>query len=190
MASKRQIVTYWASDDGYKKLMSFKFPDMYVVDENIQENSGRKSMKHFRCFCCSVSSSAGSGIEIAHIVPKSIGGSNDVDNLFLLCRDCHRESPDCSDDRFFFKWVSENASGFEVDVALSKVEKISKGVSDAGGGIDHLRGKDLLSLMSKAFESIQTHGGRISDSTYYAVGYKMVEIYKEQSVSLVAGEGA
>ena len=31
------------------------------------------------------------GVEIDHIVPVALGGSNDITNLQLLCRACHAE---------------------------------------------------------------------------------------------------
>ena len=31
-----------------------------------------------------------SGLEVDHRIPLSEGGSNDLDNLWLLCRDCHK----------------------------------------------------------------------------------------------------
>lgn len=40
-----------------------------------------------------------------HIVPCSLGGGKSRDNLFLLCSDCHRESPDTIFPQAFFRWV-------------------------------------------------------------------------------------
>ncbi|AGL02277.1 HNH endonuclease [Desulfoscipio gibsoniae] len=41
-----------------------------------------------------------------HIIPKSLGGSDDVDNLFLMCRECHDRSPNTISREIFFEWVS------------------------------------------------------------------------------------
>ena len=43
--------------------------------------------------------------ERAHIVPKSLGGPDSADNLFVLCRCCHAESPDTRFKAEFFRWV-------------------------------------------------------------------------------------
>lgn len=40
-------------------------------------------------FFCSVCSSHGSDLQIDHVIPVSKGGTNDLGNLQLLCRDCN-----------------------------------------------------------------------------------------------------
>jgi len=40
-----------------------------------------------------------------HIIPKALGGSNEPDNLFLMCESCHHESPDTPSSEGFFAWV-------------------------------------------------------------------------------------
>ena len=40
-----------------------------------------------------------------HITPASLGGSDNADNLFLMCRDCHFASPDTLNREAFFRWV-------------------------------------------------------------------------------------
>lgn len=44
-------------------------------------------------------------VERAHVVPKSLGGSNDVRNFALLCPRHHREAPDVADAEAFWSWV-------------------------------------------------------------------------------------
>jgi 5-methylcytosine-specific restriction endonuclease McrA len=43
-----------------------------------------------RCVLCGRSSGEVS-LEVAHIIPFSQGGNNDLDNLQTLCQDCHRD---------------------------------------------------------------------------------------------------
>ncbi|MGA4840639.1 HNH endonuclease [Streptomyces sp. G45] len=45
-------------------------------------------------------------LERAHIVPKSLGGPDDADNLLLLCRSCHEESPDWPDRQQMARWIA------------------------------------------------------------------------------------
>lgn len=40
-----------------------------------------------------------------HIVPHQAGGSDEPSNLFLMCKECHEESPDTLNPQNFFKWV-------------------------------------------------------------------------------------
>lgn len=44
-------------------------------------------------------------LQICHIVPRSLGGQNTVDNLFLLCPHCHDLAPDTVFPDSFLKWA-------------------------------------------------------------------------------------
>ena len=43
--------------------------------------------------------------ERCHITPRSLGGSDEPENLFLLCPECHSVSPDTTNREAFFRWV-------------------------------------------------------------------------------------
>ena len=45
------------------------------------------------------------GAERAHIIPKALSGEDAPENLFILCRNCHAESPDTRFKSEFFRWV-------------------------------------------------------------------------------------
>jgi len=55
------------------------------------------------CFACG-------GIDYfihrAHIVPICKGGSNEVTNLHLLCRECHLESEIYDTEQTYYKWFA------------------------------------------------------------------------------------
>lgn len=42
-------------------------------------------------FVCRLCRNSGWGMEIDHIVPVSLGGTDDLENLRVLCRTCHAE---------------------------------------------------------------------------------------------------
>lgn len=44
-------------------------------------------------------------LQRAHILASSKGGENLPSNMFLLCPQCHAESPDTTNPRNFFAWV-------------------------------------------------------------------------------------
>lgn len=44
-------------------------------------------------------------VERAHVVPLALGGSNDVRNFALLCKEHHAEAPDVADAESFWSWV-------------------------------------------------------------------------------------
>jgi hypothetical protein len=72
MPSKRKIRTHWANT-----LISLgKFDSRSEVFDDA-------------CFACGLYSK---GLERAHIRARCIGGSDDVENIHLLCGRCHRDS--------------------------------------------------------------------------------------------------
>ncbi|WP_436210545.1 HNH endonuclease [Bradyrhizobium sp. LjRoot220] len=45
-------------------------------------------------------------LQRCHIVARSLGGTNDISNLFLMCRECHDLAPNTSFPEIFFEWAS------------------------------------------------------------------------------------
>jgi hypothetical protein len=43
-----------------------------------------------------------------HIVPQSLGGSDEVSNLIPLCADCHDEMPNVSDKSEVWRWIASD----------------------------------------------------------------------------------
>jgi len=46
------------------------------------------SRDRYRCLVCGSSEH----LEVHHVIPVAIGGTNRPENLVTLCRDCHREA--------------------------------------------------------------------------------------------------
>ncbi|MFQ6791873.1 MAG: hypothetical protein ACLRT4_03695 [Thomasclavelia sp.] len=44
-------------------------------------------------------------LQRAHIKSKMLGGENIPSNYFLLCKECHEESPDYDDIRYFYAYI-------------------------------------------------------------------------------------
>ena len=45
------------------------------------------------------------GYNRCHIIPGALGGGDCPNNLFLMCENCHTESPDTTNPKSFFRWV-------------------------------------------------------------------------------------
>jgi HNH endonuclease len=56
---------------------------------------------HERCWRCGYKSR----LERCHIIPHALGGSEDPENLVLLCGRCHREAPNVADPSFMWIWL-------------------------------------------------------------------------------------
>ncbi|MGA4875408.1 HNH endonuclease [Streptomyces lydicamycinicus] len=59
-------------------------------------------------------------LERAHIVPRSLGGPDTADNLLLLCRPCHEDSPDWADPRQMARWIATRAERPSKEVETSR----------------------------------------------------------------------
>lgn len=44
-------------------------------------------------------------LQRCHIIPKSLGGLDTADNLFLMCKECHDLAPNTVYRDIFLKWV-------------------------------------------------------------------------------------
>ena len=48
-----------------------------------------------------------------HIIPKSLGGSEDPSNIVQLCNTCHVEAPDSTDPKFMWIWIRAHAVPYQ-----------------------------------------------------------------------------
>lgn len=46
-------------------------------------------------------------LQRCHIIPKQFGGTDGVNNLFLMCIECHDKAPNTKSKEAFMKWVSK-----------------------------------------------------------------------------------
>ena len=69
-------------------------------------------------------------LQRCHIVPRSLGGSNDVSNLFLMCRECHDRMPNTTIPEIFFEWARAQSWRSREDAKLRDAMK-AFGVEEA-----------------------------------------------------------
>ena len=62
-----------------------------------------------RCWRCARKKET---LERCHIIPESRGGSGDANNLILLCKECHQESPDVMESKFIWDWIKNTKAEF------------------------------------------------------------------------------
>lgn len=102
-----------------------------------------------------------SQLEKAHIVPHAIGGDENPCNMFLLCHECHRESPDTKYKKEFFRWVYKTRKRGPLfqHIFITAAKELKE------------RGVPAFCLMvddSKLNDNIGSHGGMIVSETYKA----------------------
>jgi|14BtaG_2_1085337.scaffolds.fasta_scaffold45255_2 5-methylcytosine-specific restriction endonuclease McrA len=95
-------------------------------------------------------------LERCHIVPKMLGGSNDCSNLVLLCKHCHKQSPDVKKAKFIQKWIAnKKPHGHDLFQALSQINE------DA---IKYVA-QNIEEFQDYFLENAGQHGGGISETT-------------------------
>jgi hypothetical protein len=85
-------------------------------------------------------------LQRCHIVPRGLGGTNDVSNLFLMCRECHDLAPNTSFVELFLEWArAQNWDARE----LAKITS----AMDAFGIRDAARQELCAVMISEGFRS-------------------------------------
>lgn|GEM_PF-5414592 len=62
-------------------------------------------------------------LERHHIIPHSLGGTDELENLFLLCADCHAQAPTVKDSRAFFNWLKTPKSHHYFNKYIEEAKK-------------------------------------------------------------------
>lgn len=103
-----------------------------------------------------------------HIVAHSLGGSDNADNLFLMCESCHIQAPDCNDSSMFFKWIYYKRNkkmclynDFELDNIIKELEDIRKTYNKSSINLSY--DDNVLLLQNKI--KISSHGGKIAPAS-------------------------
>ncbi|MFI3409969.1 HNH endonuclease [Citrobacter braakii] len=115
----------------------------------------------------------------AHIIPHSLGGSNDVSNYILLCNKCHRESPDIANESALIEWMNEQPTEMESMLRLiqQEMDKYNKETQIA---VNEILIKEIF---SELFKKAGAHGGRISDATkVYIVREALKKIFSQATL--------
>lgn len=77
------------------------YHSQHISELDIAVDWGDWEEERTRCWCCGHVST----LQKCHIIPKSLGGSDEADNLVPLCASCHDEAPDVSDGQEMFRWI-------------------------------------------------------------------------------------
>ena len=113
-------------------------------------------------------------LQKCHIYPKALGGENVESNLFLMCSDCHRDSPDTIYRDMFFKWVRQRqkdgptivrAYRKALEICAEKNWNLAK-IIDA---------YDMSTLLNEIYDELNTHGFNYSETSYIAWFIKRAE---------------
>lgn len=125
-----------------------------------------------------------SKLQRCHITPNSITKNNEPENIFLMCKRCHKESPDSIYKKMFFRWVVNKRKSCAWGYDLKFFEReINKGIEDFDLDMSHLRKAscEIFSNPEELSKCINTHGFELMYSTIIAALLnKAVEIKNQE----------
>ena len=105
-------------------------------------------------------------LERCHILPKAHDGCNCPANLTLLCKSCHKASPDTRNLALFATWVKNRASNFEL--IHEDLKRVQKELDYTIEEFDY-RILDSPQFLKFAIKNAIPVGGKIPMSTRYAL---------------------
>jgi hypothetical protein len=124
-------------------------------------------------------------LERAHVVPRSLGGSDEPENIVLLCHECHLAAPDTAEARYMWQWLAaypRTGSQYNLFLAPDFREAVQTYTGPGEEGLKALVtfSDDQLKVLAKKLpkESLDTllrfsaHWGRgpiVSTATWQAV---------------------
>ena len=115
MTTKYDIYSYWKNKAITKNFEVKRWNDCIAEDEAINVTGFPDEIYCWACEMPPYNTADTDNIKTlwnqdhlltkAHILAKSIGGDDSPSNLFLLCPNCHEESPDTTNPINFFAWI-------------------------------------------------------------------------------------
>lgn len=75
----------------------------YNIRDLMQNNIAKLRYDNTHCWYCGCKVSTPNNLTIDHIFPRSKGGSNDIDNIFLVCKNCNSSKG----DKDLIEWFTE-----------------------------------------------------------------------------------
>lgn len=92
---------------------------IYEGDTGVDWGDGSAKVCCWRCGC-------ERRVQKCHIVPRSLGGPDDVSNLIPLCAMCHDEAPNVADPNCMWEWIKDSHGGmtnlFWIDKAFKEAD--------------------------------------------------------------------
>lgn len=151
----------------------------YVSELDVAVDWGDWDSDFSMCWCCGHRGK----LQKCHIIPKSLGGSENAENIVPLCAQCHDNAPDVQDKEFMFEWIKKNKnelSGFGLGRYYHLVDLVI--ARTAGMRYDSSKFKDCLekAYSLAGFHFSQSNAGiKMKNSTREWVFGKAFDLYEE-----------
>lgn len=136
--------------------------EIFFLGERVRLNIADDNDDLRLCWCCGKRGYQ----EKAHIVPRSLGGSDDSTNLFLLCGECHAASPDMAFPGAFIDWVNAESSR-QYQIEMEAFNALFEGMIYRIHGPDEI--PERLSFLDEAMSApelaVSLHSADLVNST-------------------------
>ena len=139
-----EVVRDWGEPECWACRKEVPEYDYDNIDQDLSKVWKNKNVVHF--------------LNKSHIVPHALGGGENPENMFLLCEECHKDSPDTKYKDQFFKWVYKRRHQPKKKGAMYLFEA-AKRLEDQGLPM-------LLTGEEWSFETLNNHGGYIAPESY------------------------
>jgi 5-methylcytosine-specific restriction endonuclease McrA len=170
----------------------------FGLDVDIEEPScmacGRYNQNASKLYDGSLGAWNRHSLQVCHVIPRALGGSDDSDNMVLLCDDCHHMSPDTTDTESMIKWIKGRQSYLQ-DL-MDEIARLTKvfPISDEGmrflGGINEEDKKLDKKMMRKVLSKyVSSHSGKISLSSFISAYSKLCKETKKPRIKIKASIG-
>ena len=125
-------------------------------------------------------------LQKAHIKSRMLDGENIPSNYFLLCKECHQESPDFVDDRYFYAYicyVRKNA----YEISERRTRRMMRAIYETA----YQMNKNILTV-DKGFEqlplAVEKMGLHITSFSLYTCAAGVVEGMDELNLKQLSKE--
>ncbi|WP_294562249.1 hypothetical protein [uncultured Traorella sp.] len=125
-------------------------------------------------------------LQKAHIKSKMLGGENVPSNYFLLCKECHQESPDFQDPRYFFAYI-RNSRKNEVKIRKRRENEMMRAIYELAFQLN----KNIFTI-DKAYKnlpnSFEKMGLHITNYSLYTLASGVVDVMDDLNLDLLSDE--
>ena len=121
-------------------------------------------------------------LERAHIVARSQGGTDEVENFVLLCRECHAAAPMVTDRAFMLRWCSGRAKRDPITTGLAEMREAAKAFGLTGREFHGHSDEDINAAMNRAVADVgmgEHFGVGISMATRVAIVARAAKLLKQ-----------
>lgn len=169
MSAKTKKTPGWVTES-----ISYWSERIYEGDVGVDWEDGTAENHCWRCGCKR-------SLQRCHIVPKSLGGSDDPSNIIPLCAMCHDDAPNVADPLEMWNWIKKSHGSLSGLFWVERAFEEADLTKEQQKIMTRKRGKFIKSLKS-VFERTGTHFGQRnggSRTTVSTLAWVIKEAIKE-----------